>query len=85
MSTFLPGFTIMDIGYDQPSSGGQSTGGSSADPSYSYYNHTNGYTYFYDAGEQGDGWYYLNEATGELVYVGASMDVSDTSIWERIG
>ena len=63
MNAFLPTFTILDAGYSQGSSGGQSTGGS-GDTNASYSNSLGQLCIWFADGASGAGWYILDEETG---------------------
>ena len=66
MNAFLPTFTILETGYNQGSSGGQSTGGSGADPTATYYNTQTGFIYYNVDGS----WYYMDDNGDEVLYPG---------------
>ena len=70
MGKFRPGFIVYETGYDQPTSGGQSTGGA-GDPEETYYDPVNDLYYYYHDGA----WYYFGDSTGgEDVYYGPTLD-----------
>ena len=60
MNAFLPTFTILDAGYSQGSSGGQSTG-DAGNTEYSYFNPETGAICIYiEDGDSGAGWYIVD-------------------------
>jgi hypothetical protein len=82
MNTFNPGILILTGGYNQNTSGGQITGGAVyGDLGKIYYNSQDHRYYFYDDVEEG--WYSSSDEDLVLnvTYVGAQLNVTDTSIW----
>jgi len=58
---FKPGFTVINIDYDNPSSGGQSTV-KPGKPGVSYQHSKTGLIYMYiEDGYEGTGWYYTGD------------------------
>ena len=75
-NTFDPGFTVMETGYEQGSSGGQiitvpvNPGDTYCDSSFTYI--------YFEEGPEGKGWYYF-DGDGNLTFKGESIDTSGMS------
>ena len=72
---FKPGITVINYEYDNPSSGGQIIVTPGV-PGHSYLDPATGRIYFYADGMDGEGWYYFDTESGEMVYAGPNIDVS---------
>ena len=72
---FKPGITVINYEYDNPSSGGQIIVTPGV-PGHSYLDPATGRIYFYSDGMDGEGWYYFDTESGEMVYAGPNIDVS---------